>query len=126
MKGQKLFVRPADPADENALRAFYASEECEAPAELAVSPGLVGKLVGEIVAHVVTSREADRVVIRHIYVTKHLRVKRIGRVMITAALAAAAREGALAVAADVACQAAPFFLRMEFAVENGWLVKALR
>jgi GNAT superfamily N-acetyltransferase len=78
MKGQRLFVRPIDSGDTAAVTAFLS--------QYGVSPhspacGLVGKLVGELVA-VLTMEVTDNAIrVDDLVVAPELRRKRIGRVM---------------------------------------------
>lgn len=79
MRGQKLFVRPIEESDAAEVRAFLARND--APAATPRS-GLLGKLVGELVA-VLSMEITDRTVrVNGLVVAKELRKKRIGRVMI--------------------------------------------
>lgn len=78
MKGQRLFVRPIDRGDTAALTAFLSQygDSRQLPA-----CGLVGKLVGELVA-VLTMDVTDTAIrIDDLVVAPELRRKRIGRVM---------------------------------------------
>ena len=78
MKGQRLFVRPIDSGDTAALTAFLSQygDSTDLPA-----CGLVGKLVGELVA-VLTMDVTDTAIrVDDLVVAPELRRKRIGRVM---------------------------------------------
>lgn len=80
MRGQKLFVRPIEPGDGDALRAFLTrhGRSAEVP-----SCGLIGKLVGELVA-VLSMDVTERAIrINDLIVASELRRKRIGRVMLS-------------------------------------------
>ena len=80
-KGQHLYVRPIVNADRTAIAEFLAREapECDPPAE-----GVIGKLVGDLVAVAGTSRHDDEVILEVVVVANSLRRKRIGRVLIDA------------------------------------------
>lgn len=89
MRGQKLFVRPIDAADHDAIRAFLA---LHAPSQQHVpSCGLIGKLLGDIVAVLSMELTADAVRVDGLVVAKELRRKRIGRGMLAELDALAAK-----------------------------------
>jgi len=79
MKGQYLFVRTIETADHDAIRAFLEAEGNKAAVPAC---GLLGKLVGELVAILAMRITADAVEIDDIVVARDLRRKRIGRVML--------------------------------------------
>jgi GNAT superfamily N-acetyltransferase len=87
VKGQKLFVRPIETADLDAVRAFAAQHGGSPDARA----GLLGKLVGELVSVVWIDIEDDAVRIIDLVVAEELRRKRIGRVMLNE-LASLARK----------------------------------
>lgn len=89
MRGQKLFVRPIEAADHDAVRAFLAMH---APShEHVPSCGLLGKLLGDIVAVLSMEITPDAVRVDALVVAKDLRRKRIGRVMLIELEALAAK-----------------------------------
>src|SRR2546423_557835 len=89
MRGQKLFVRPIEAADHDAIRAFLASH---APSHAPVPTcGLVGKLLGDIVAVLSMEITGDAVRVDGLVVAKELRRKRIGRGMLAELDALAAK-----------------------------------
>ncbi|HEX9164158.1 MAG TPA: GNAT family N-acetyltransferase [Thermoanaerobaculia bacterium] len=79
MRGQKLFIRPIETADHEAVDRFLREQSVvlQVPA-----CGLLGKLVGELVAVVGIAITPDAVHIDNIVVASELRRKRIGRVML--------------------------------------------
>jgi ribosomal protein S18 acetylase RimI-like enzyme len=79
MKGQHLFVRAIEPADYDAIRAFFEAEGNKAAVPAC---GLLGKLVGDLVAVLAMRITADAVEIDDLVVARGLRRKRIGRVML--------------------------------------------
>lgn len=79
MKGQRLFVRAIESADHDAIRAFLAAAGKDATVPAC---GLLGKLVGDLVAILAMRITADAVEIDDIVVAEGLRRKRIGRVML--------------------------------------------
>ena len=89
MRGQKLFVRPIDAADAEAIRDFLAEH---APSHASVpSCGLLGKLLGDVVAVLSMEITDDAVRVDDLVVAKELRRKRIGRGMLAEAEALAAK-----------------------------------
>ena len=89
MRGQKLFVRPIEAADHDAIRLFLASH---APSHAPVPTcGLVGKLLGDIVAVLSMEITGDAVRVDGLVVAKELRRKRIGRGMLAELDALAAK-----------------------------------
>lgn len=79
MRGQRLFVRPIETPDHDQVRAFLKLHRGD-PSVPAC--GLLGKLVGELVAVVAIQITEDAVRIDDIVVARELRRKRIGRVML--------------------------------------------
>jgi len=80
MRGQKLFVRPIEAADHDAIRAFLASHASQHAAVPVC--GLLGKLLGDIVAVLSMEITSDAVRVDDLVVAKELRRKRIGRGML--------------------------------------------
>ncbi|HEU4521488.1 MAG TPA: GNAT family N-acetyltransferase [Thermoanaerobaculia bacterium] len=80
MKGQRLFVRAIETADHDAVRSFLAAEG--RPGDIPAC-GLLGKLVGELVAILAMQITAEAIEIQDILVARELRRKRIGRVMVS-------------------------------------------
>jgi N-acetylglutamate synthase-like GNAT family acetyltransferase len=88
MRGQKLFIRPIEASDHDAIRRFLASQS-SAPV---VPPcGLIGKLVGDVVAVLSMEITHDAVRVDNLIVAKELRRKRIGRGMLAELDALAAK-----------------------------------
>jgi hypothetical protein len=79
MKGQRLFVRPIEPADHDDVRLFL--QQNGAPGAIPAC-GLLGKLVGELVAILAMRITDDGVAVDQIVVARDLRRKRVGRVML--------------------------------------------
>jgi GNAT superfamily N-acetyltransferase len=113
VKGQKLFVRPIEAADDDAIRAFAV--EHGGPRD--ASAGLIGKLVGELVAVLVMEIEADAVRVIDLVVGEELRRKRIGRVMLNELAALAAKLERNSLIADV--KHAEFLRRVGFMEDEG-------
>ena len=79
MRGQRLFIRPIERADAEEIRRFFATnaKDGEAP-----SVGLLGKLVGNLVAVLAMEITSDALRIDDVFVARDLRRKRIGRLMV--------------------------------------------
>jgi GNAT superfamily N-acetyltransferase len=77
-RGQRLFVRPIETGDREALHAFLTLN-----GEGAATPetGLIGKLVGNLVAVLGMEVTSDSIRIDELIVARELRRKQIGRVM---------------------------------------------
>ena len=97
MRGQKLFVRPIESADSMAVRGFielHGAGQALPPSvgqtllsvrtgkSACPTLGLLGKLVGELVAVVEIHLTADAIQIDNVVVAQDLRRKRIGRFML--------------------------------------------
>jgi ribosomal protein S18 acetylase RimI-like enzyme len=78
LKGQKLFVRPIEDRDADALRAFAARHG----GAYSRRAGLIGKLVGELVAVLTMELEPHAIRVANLVVAEELRRKRVGRVML--------------------------------------------
>jgi len=88
VRGQKLFIRPLEPADSEPVGAFLGRWK---PAAAVPRLGLVGKLVGELAAVLAMEITDDALEITDLVVAEPLRRKRVGRVMIDEATALAAK-----------------------------------
>ena len=137
MRGQKLFVRPIESADSEAVWKFlelHSGGQKILPVrtvEGACPPqdfslGLVGKLVGELVAVVEIHLTGDAIQIDNVIVAQDLRHKRIGRFMLDEVeqLAAKMDRGRLIVG-DPA-EAHEFFRRTGFEREGARWIRYVR
>jgi len=113
VKGQKLFVRPIEAADFDAVRAF-AAQYGGSPD---VRSGLLGKLVGELVAVMSIDIEADAVRVVDLVVAEELRRKRVGRVMLNELAALAVKLERNWLIADV--KHAEFLRHVGFTEDQG-------
>jgi ribosomal protein S18 acetylase RimI-like enzyme len=123
MRGLRLFVRPLEAADQAAIGAFL--ERQNAPAALPFACGLVGKLLGDIVAVVAIDLEPDALRIDDIVVARDLRKKRIGRVMVREVEDLAAKMDRRRVIVENAQGAEEFFRRIGFRSEGERWVRDL-
>ena len=113
MKGQKLFVRPIEAADADAVRAFAAQHGASPDSR----SGLLGKLVGELVSVVWIDIEADAVRIVDLVVAEELRRKRVARVMLNELASLAKKLERNWLIADV--KHAEFLRRVGFTEDQG-------
>lgn len=124
MKGQKLYIRPATDADAGAIARFYEGEGTERPPSSGEQ--LIGKLVGEIVAHLAFDlSEPSSLLIHHIYVATGMRRKRVGRAMIEEAAAVARRSGRTRLAVRKDAGPAAFFEKLGFQPAGHRLEKSI-
>ena len=121
MRGQRLFVRPIEPGDADTVRGFLAVHA----AQDAVPPcGLIGKLLGELVAVMaIDLGETNGVRIRDLVVASELRRKRIGRVMISEVESLAAKMERDWLIADAAENTRDFLRRVGFVDEGNRTVR---
>jgi len=116
LRGQRLFVRPIEPSDRDAVSAFLARvEETSLPHPAC---GLLGKLLGDIVAVVVIEITPDALVIEHVVVARELRRKWIGRAMMREVEQLAAKMDRRRVVVHDAGEAHEFFRRVGFVSEG--------
>lgn len=123
MRGLRLFVRPVEPSDRDALAAFYEKEG--QPAAIPAC-GLLGKLLGEIVATVAFEVTADALRIDDLFVARELRRKWIGRVMLRELEQLALKLERPILVVDDDRGVAEFFRRVGFVSEGKQWVRTLR
>ena len=116
MRGLRLFVRPIDASDSEAVGKFLRGEERDSEAAPAV--GLLGKLLGDIVAVVAIDLTPDALRVDDIYVARDLRKKRIGRVMMREVEQLAAKMDRRRVVVEDAQGAHEFFRHVGFQSEG--------
>ena len=122
VKGQRLFVRPVEAADSAAIRAFFDREQ---PGAAFPACGLLGKLVGELVAVVEMDIAQGAIRIDNIVVARELRRKRIGRVMLAEVEQIAARmDCGRLIAAEGPGDG--FFSRAGFEREGAWWIRQVK
>lgn len=122
MRGQKLFVRAIEAADSDALRTFLSTHGRSSIPD----SGLLGKLLGELVAVVEMQITSDAVLIRDIVVKRELRRKRIGRIMLDELeqIAAKIERHQLVIADNI--DSAEFLQRVGFQREGPRWVRTVR
>jgi len=122
LRGQRLFVRPIETADREAIQAFLAAHGGGAAMP---KTGLMGKLVGNLVAVLAMEVTPDAVRIDDLIVARELRRKQIARVMLKelAELAAKMERDWLVVERS---DAREFLRRVGFVEEGERMVRRVR
>ena len=115
MRGLRLFVRPIDASDRTEVSAFL---EGQTDASSVPAWGLLGKLLGDIVAVVALELTDDAVRVEDIVVTRELRKKWIGRVMMGEVEQLAAKMDRRRIIVEDARDAQEFFRRVGFQSEG--------
>jgi ribosomal protein S18 acetylase RimI-like enzyme len=115
LRGLRLFVRPIERTDHDDVRAFFDRQDC-----LSSTPacGLLGKLLGDIVAVVDLEIESDAVRVSAIVVARELRRKWIGRVMMREVEQLAKKMDRVRLIVEDAGDAHEFFRRVGFEHEG--------
>lgn len=123
MRGLRLFVRPIDPADQLAVSDFLQRQDCT----LSVPAwGLLGKLLGDVVAVVSLDMTGDALRVADIVVARDLRKKWIGRVMMREVEQLAMKMDRNRVVVDDVRDAQEFFRRVGFQSEGERWVRVVR
>ncbi|HEY3055903.1 MAG TPA: GNAT family N-acetyltransferase [Thermoanaerobaculia bacterium] len=122
MRGQKLFIRPIESGDHDAVGRFLQTQTGTARVPAC---GLLGKLVGELVSVVAMQITADAIQIDDIVVARELRRKRIGRVMLDEVEQIAAKIDRSQLVTDAA-GAHEFFRRVGFEREGARWIRQVR
>jgi GNAT superfamily N-acetyltransferase len=116
MRGQRLYIRPIDAADASAVSAFlerHHSAQARPPAW-----GLIGKLLGDIVAVVALEVTDDGLRVDDIVVARELRRKWIGRAMLREVEQLATKFDRRRVIVEDVRDAQEFFRRVGFESEG--------
>lgn len=121
MRGQRLFTRPIEPSDSDAIRSFLR----RAPDEAVPVSGLVGKLVGDLVAVLAAVPDGNGIVLCDLVVAERMRHKRIGRGMIEALAGFASEAGATEIAVRDARGGDDFLRRVGFHERSGIWVRRI-
>ena len=122
MKGQKLVVRAIEAPDHEAVREFLRAEGDD---PLVPPCGLIGKVVGDIVAVLAMQITADAVQIDHIVVAGNVRRKRIGRFLVDEAGQIASRIDRNQLTAECGGAADGFFQKIGFEREGSRWIRRL-
>lgn len=138
MRGQRLFIRPIEPADHDLVRAFLQRHSGRVDQRIPEvgrripevdqripAYGLLAKLVGELVAVVAIDITDDAVRIDDLVVATELRRKRIGRAMVGEVAQIAVKMGRRRLVADDAAGADEFFRRVGFSREGGVWIRSV-
>jgi len=121
MRGQRLYVRPIEPGDSDAVRNFLA---VHANGDAVPACGLIGKLLGELVAVMkIDLAESNGVRVDDLIVIPELRRKRIGRVMMNELEALAAKMERDWLIADGTGNAREFLRRVGFIDKGSRMVR---
>lgn len=127
MRGQKLFIRPIESSDNEAIRRFLTENAIAAPGEPRIrESGLIGKLVGELVAVAELALTDDAIQIDDLLVARELRRKRIGRVMLDEIEGIAARMDRRRLIVTGTASAEEFFRRTGFEREGARWIRYVR
>lgn len=123
MRGQRLFVRPIEPADHDALRAFLQKES---PTTTIPACGLLGKLLGDIVAVIAFELVEGALRVDDMLVARELRRKWVGRAMLRELEQLAVKLERPTVVVEDARGAQEFFRRVGFVSEGDRWVRTVR
>ena len=119
MRGLRLFVRPIDTADHPDVSAFLERHKDRLESLSSIPAcGLLGKLLGDIVAVVSMEITSDAVRVEEIVVARELRRKRIGKAMMREVEQLAAKMERPRVIVDDACGEHEFLRRVGFQSEG--------
>ncbi|MGK2856945.1 MAG: GNAT family N-acetyltransferase [Thermoanaerobaculia bacterium] len=126
MKGQRLFVRPLEPGDREALEALHAAAGEPPSGDLVGADGLVGRLAGSTVAYLTWRREPAAMAITRLFVAAGFRRLGIGRMLLAEAGAIAAAGGAAELRVEQDCKLVRYFELRGFVSAQGTLSKTIR
>jgi GNAT superfamily N-acetyltransferase len=118
-RGLRLFIRPLEAADGTFVAEFLERNRgVSATSETIPACGLLGKLLGDLVAVVSLDVTADAVRIDDIVVARELRRKWIGRAMLREVEQLAVKMDRQRVVVENAGDAGEFFRRVGFQSEG--------
>lgn len=123
VRGQRLFVRPIESGDAEAIRRFL--EVNEAPGD-PPAWGLLGKLVGDLVAVLAMEIADDALRVENLVVARDLRRKRIGRFLLDEAARLAQKIDRDRMVVEDPRSAEEFLRHVGFVMEDGVLVRRVR
>ena len=123
MRGQRLFVRPIETGDSDAIRAFLTANGSISKVPAC---GLLAKLVGDLVGVMAMEIADDGLHVDDIVVARELRRKRIGRFLLDEAERLAQKIDRDRLIVSDARDAEAFLRRAGFEMENGMFVRRVR
>jgi ribosomal protein S18 acetylase RimI-like enzyme len=119
LRGLRLFVRPIEPSDDADVRSFVEKNGSPSTVHLPSDAfGLIGKLLGDIVAVVSMDLDGDEIRISEIVVARELRRKRIGKAMMREAEQLASKMNRRKLIVDDPQGAQDFLRRVGFELEG--------
>ena len=122
VRGQRLFIRPIETTDQAEIDRFLARLDRPSTAS---RKGLIGKLVGDLVAVLAVEESDADIHVRDLVVAPDLRRKRIGRFMIDELVLRSRSSGSRRIILDPNCAEAGFFERVGFLREKYHLVRTI-
>ncbi len=123
MRGQRLFIRPIESEDRDTIDSFLKAQGKEHSVSAC---GLLGKLVGDLVAVLTIEITPEAVRVEQLVVKNELRRKRIGRAMLDELERFARKMDRERLIAEPG-QAREFFRRSGFTDEGEtWMVRRVR
>ncbi|HEV8659339.1 MAG TPA: GNAT family N-acetyltransferase [Thermoanaerobaculia bacterium] len=123
MRGQRLFIRPIETGDHDAVGRFLQAQTGSAQVPAC---GLLGKLVGDLVSVVAMQITADSIQIDDIVVAEELRRKRIGRVMLDEVEQIAAKMDRPRITVEDRQSVSEFFRRVGFQREGARWIRQVK
>jgi len=119
VRGLRLFVRPIEATDHSALQAFFSKQgNAGVPGDTTPAWGLLGKLLGDVVAVVSLEVTGDALRVEDLTVARELRRKWIGRVMMREVEQLAVKMDRHRIVVEHAGDAQEFFRRVGFQSEG--------
>jgi GNAT superfamily N-acetyltransferase len=118
-------VRPIEPGDRGALETFLGTAVGHGENPVSLQSGLLGKLLGDIVAVVALEVTDEALRIEDIVVARELRRKWIGRAMLREVEQLAGKFDRRRIVVDDARDAQEFFRRTGFVSEGDRWVRQL-
>ncbi len=123
VRGQRLFVRPIESGDAEAIGAFLDANG--SPGEVPAC-GLLAKLVGDLVGVLAMEIADDGLYVESVIVARELRRKRIGRFLVDEASRLAEKIDRDRLVVVEPRDAGEFLRRVGFTEEDGVLVRRVR
>jgi ribosomal protein S18 acetylase RimI-like enzyme len=119
VRGLRLFVRPIEATDHSVLQAFFSKQgNAGEPGDTTPAWGLLGKLLGDVVAVVSLGITDDALRVEDLTVARELRRKWIGRVMMREVEQLAVKMDRRRIVVEHAGDAQEFFRRVGFQSEG--------